>query len=69
MSETTFTAKDEIITHSKGGHHFALFFSVDEVVVVLHRDEWRQVVGDGVIWKAKSQHARVQNEEAGAYFA
>jgi len=31
-------------------HHFSLFLAVDQVMVVLHGDEWGQVVLDGVVW-------------------
>lgn len=30
--------------------HLALLLAVDEAVVVLHRDKWRQVVLDGVVY-------------------
>lgn len=33
----------------QGGHHLAFFFAVDEIVVVLHRDERGEFVGDGVV--------------------
>ena len=29
-------------------HHFTFLFSVDRVMLVLHRDEWRQAVVEGV---------------------
>ena len=39
----------------KGGHHFALFFSVQEIVQVLHRDERSEFVRDGVVWITDSR--------------
>ena len=32
------------------GNHLALFLTVYEVVVVLHRDERREAIADRVIW-------------------
>ena len=32
-------------------HHFALFFSVNKIVMILHRYEWRQFVRDGKVCK------------------
>jgi hypothetical protein len=31
-------------------HHLPLLLAVNEVVMVLHRDERREVVCDGIIW-------------------
>lgn len=39
----------------EGGEHLALLLAVDERVVVLHRDERREVVLDGVVYKGWSQ--------------
>jgi hypothetical protein len=33
----------------EGGHHLALFLTVEQTVVVLHRDKRREVVCDGVV--------------------
>lgn len=37
------------------GQHFALLLAVDETVLVLHRDEWREVVRDCVVWDGVGQ--------------
>jgi hypothetical protein len=37
--------------------HFSFLFTVDKAVVILHRDEGRELVCDCVIWK--SSHVRV----------
>ena len=37
-------------TNLQRGEHLALFFAVEQAVVVLHRDEGREVVRDGVVW-------------------
>lgn len=34
------------------GHHFAFFLTVENAIVVLHRDERRQVVIDRVVCKS-----------------
>ena len=34
----------------EGREHLALFFAIDQVVVVLHRDERSEIVGDSVVW-------------------
>lgn len=41
---------NESISYLESGEHLALFFAVNETIVVLHRDERRQVVRDGVVW-------------------
>lgn len=33
----------------EGGDHLALLFAVDQAIVVLHRDEGREVVRDRVV--------------------
>lgn len=30
-------------------HHLALFFAIGEIVVILHADEWGQLILNGVI--------------------
>ena len=35
--------------HLERGHHLALFLAVYEVVVVLHRYEWREAIVDRVV--------------------
>ena len=39
----------------EGREHLTLFLAVDEVVVVLHRDERSEIVCDGVVY-ARRQH-------------
>ena len=42
-------------TNLKRGEHLALFFAVEQAVVILHRDEGREVVRDGVVcWFLRS---------------
>ena len=39
----------ELLDYLDRGHHLALFLTVYQVVVVLHRNEGRQAIVDGVI--------------------
>lgn len=56
--------------HFEGGEHLALFLAVDERVVVLHRDERREVVLDGVVCKgAKVNVMGMLREPVRAYSA
>jgi hypothetical protein len=32
------------------GEHFSLFFTVDQAVVILHRNKRREAVRDGIVW-------------------
>jgi formate dehydrogenase assembly factor FdhD len=42
------------LPHLERGHHLALFFAVDQAVLVLHRNEGRKAIVDRVIcWSAK----------------
>ena len=38
--------------HLQRREHLTLFLAIDQAVVVLHGDERREVVGDGVVCKA-----------------
>lgn len=51
--------------------HLAFFLPVYEGVMVLHRDEWRELVGDGIICKCKStrQPMNRHTNEAAAHSA
>ena len=42
------------ITNLERRHHFALFFSVKKIVMVLHGYEWRQFVRDGVVCEVRN---------------
>lgn len=53
--------------HLAGGEHLALFFTVDEAVVVLHRDERREFVGDGIVCRDIISDKRRGDSET--YFA
>lgn len=45
------------------GHHLALFLTIYQVVVVLHRNEGRQAIVDGVIY-----HGRRGGKRGGEQF-
>ena len=38
-------------THFQGGEHLTLLLAIDQAVMVLHRDEGREVVRDGVVYE------------------
>jgi len=42
--------RKKVLAYLNRGHHLALFLTIYQVVVVLHRNEGRQAIVDGVIY-------------------
>jgi hypothetical protein len=42
------------LSYPECGHHLALILAVYEIIVVLHRNEWREVIVDRVICSEKT---------------
>ena len=53
----------------EGGEHFALLLAVGEVVVVLHRDERRELVVDSVVCKRDVQQLMRRKCKQSGHFA
>jgi hypothetical protein len=55
----------------ESGEHFTLFFTIDQVVMVLHGDEWSEFVVDRVVYffLRSRQCPDMLRVTMGAYFA
>jgi hypothetical protein len=47
--------------HLAGGEHLVFLLTVDEAMMVLHRDEWRELVCDGVVCECYSSNLTASN--------
>jgi len=56
-------AKWKFISYLERGHHLALFLTVNETIVVLHRNERREAIIDRVICLGKKEDDEWPDEQ------